>query len=222
MPVTLAYTGPPTSSRIVDKQAHWQSVYLRRPADAVSWYRPHLETSLAWIEAVAPDRATRVVDVGGGAATLVDDLLALGYRDLTLLDLADAALAVAKARLGEAAERVTWRIGDVTAIDWPPASVDLWHDRAVFHFLTAAEDRAAYRQRLREALRVGGHAIVATFAPDGPERCSGLEVARYSTADLNEAFGLGFQLRRDERVIHHTPAGLAQPFTYALFQRVAD
>jgi SAM-dependent methyltransferase len=206
----------------MDKHAHWQSVYLRRAADAVSWYRPHLETSLAWIEAAAPDRATRVIDIGGGAATLVDDLLALGYRRLTVLDLADAALDVARARLGAAADGVDWRVGDITAIELPSAGVDLWHDRAVFHFLTRAQDRAVYVDRLRDALRVGGHAIIATFAPDGPERCSGLEVARYSPADLSAAMGPGFRALREERVIHHTPTGQVQPFTYAMFERVAE
>ncbi len=162
---------------MVDKQ-HWETVYQTRAADAVSWYRPHLDTSLTLIERAMPDRGGALIDIGGGESTLVDDLLARGYRELTVLDISAAAIAVARQRLGDAAAHVTWLASDIMQADLPAQHFGLWHDRALFHFLTAAEQRAAYVRRLLHALKPGGHAIIATFGPQGPAKCSGLDTVR--------------------------------------------
>jgi SAM-dependent methyltransferase len=163
---------------------------------------------------VAPDRDARIVDIGAGASTLVDGLLDGGYHDITVLDLSEAALQVAQTRLGRKGEPVTWQVADVCHADLEPASYDIWHDRAVFHFLTDAADRAAYVAQVRRSLRPGGHVIVATFADDGPERCSGLPVVRYSAAQLHAALGPGFGLVESHREVHVTPARSQQVFTY--------
>jgi ubiquinone/menaquinone biosynthesis C-methylase UbiE len=199
-------------------RAHWENVYRTRRPDAVSWYRPHLDTSLGLIEAASPDRDARIVDVGGGASTLVDDLHARGYRELTVLDLSPAALDVAKARLGTASADVEWLCGDVTTLSMPAARYDVWHDRAAFHFLTRSEDRIAYVRQVRRSLKAGGHVIVAAFAPEGPTQCSGLDVVRYSAGALHEAFGAAFRLERHSTESHETPAGKIQPFTWCCFR----
>ena len=152
---------------------HWEHIYGTKPADQVSWYSPHLEPSLNLIERAAPSRQAAIVDVGGGASTLVDDLLARGYENLTVVDISEAAIATASKRLAAQAGRVHWRVGDVTEIELAPAHYDLWHDRAVFHFLTDPASRAAYVRQLLHALKRGGHAIIGTFGPEGPTRCSG-------------------------------------------------
>lgn len=201
--------------------AHWENVYRTKQPHEVSWYRPHLDTSLALIDAAVPDRDARIVDVGGGASTLVDDLLARGYRNVTVLDVSSAALEVAKARLGSRAADVDWRCGDVRTAPLPPNAYDLWHDRAVFHFLTRAEDRAAYVRQVRRCMKAGGHVVIATFGPDGPMQCSGLDVVRYTSDALQGEFGSAFRLVQHRTESHETPAGKIQPFTYGLF-RVDD
>jgi SAM-dependent methyltransferase len=198
--------------------AHWDSVYGRMATDQVSWYRPHLDQSLALIERASPARDAALIDVGGGASTLVDDLLARGYTHLTVLDVAASALAVVRQRLGQHAALVRWVTDDVTRAKLAPASYDLWHDRAVFHFLREAEDRRRYVDAVRGAVKPGGHVLVATFGPEGPERCSGLEVVRYSTEALQAEFGPAFALIQSASELHQTPAGKAQPFTYCLFR----
>lgn len=205
----------------MDARAHWQNVYRTRQPDEVSWYRPHLETSLALIESAAPDRGARVIDVGGGASTLVDDLMSLGYRDLAVLDVSSAALDIARARLGAArAESVDWRCGDVTSLPLPPHRYDVWHDRAVFHFLTQPAERAAYVRQVLHGTKRGGRVIVATFAPDGPAKCSGLDVARYDPVALHAALGSAFRLERQLADAHRTPAGTMQAFTVCDFRIV--
>ncbi|MCA9543336.1 MAG: methyltransferase domain-containing protein [Myxococcales bacterium] len=179
---------------------------------------PHLDQSLAFLEQLELPRTARIIDVGGGASTLVDDLLARGYERPTVLDLAAPALAAAQARLGAAANAVDWIAADITTAALPPATFDLWHDRAVFHFLTTAVARAAYVARLRHALRPGGAVILATFAADGPLKCSGLPVARYDAAAQRAALGAGFDRLADVHCLHHTPWGSTQAFQYGLFR----
>ena len=195
---------------------HWDTVYRTKAVDAVSWYRPHLERSLALIERVAPDRAAAVIDVGGGESTLVDDLVAGGYRDVTVLDISGAAIDFARGRLGERGANVTWITSDVTRAVLPPRRYDVWHDRAVFHFLTDPERRAAYVRQVAASVRPGGHVIVATFGPEGPTKCSGLDVVRYDADALHGEFGGKFRLVQSDTEVHTTPAGAAQQFLYCL------
>ncbi|ATJ82453.1 class I SAM-dependent methyltransferase [Halomonas beimenensis] len=204
------------------KQRHWDALYREKGPDRVSWYQPHLATSLQMIEAAAPDRGTAIIDVGGGESTLVDDLLARGYRDLTVLDISPRALEVTRRRLGAAAEGVTWRVADITEADLPAGRYGLWHDRAVFHFLTTTDERTAYVRQLRSSLKPGGHLVIATFGPQGPTRCSGLEVVRYDAAALRAELGPGFELIGDRLETHHTPDGRPQAFLYAHFRRKAE
>jgi SAM-dependent methyltransferase len=196
----------------------WDEVYGRLAVDRVSWYRPHLEQSIALIEDVCPDRGAAIIDVGGGASTLVDDLLARGFTNLTVLDISAKALDAARGRLGERAASVRWLTGDVTRVPFATGAYDLWHDRAVFHFLRDEADRRRYVAAVRSALKPGGHVIIATFGPDGPERCSGLEVVRYSPEALHAEFGGDFEPVRSTREVHQTPAGKDQPFTTCLFR----
>jgi 2-polyprenyl-3-methyl-5-hydroxy-6-metoxy-1,4-benzoquinol methylase len=202
----------------MDTQDHWQSVYVQKSPDSVSWYQATPVHSLALITQAAPDVGARILDIGGGASTLVDALQAAGYTALTVLDLASAALAHAQARLGADAAAVTWVAADVLTVDLPAASVDVWHDRAVFHFLTQPAARVQYVAQVVHALRPGGHVVIATFAEDGPTRCSGLEVARYTPEALQQVFGAAFVLERSEREVHVTPSGSTQAFTYAVFR----
>jgi len=202
---------------------HWDGVYRTKAPEAMSWSAPHLETSLEWIEQAAPDRAAAILDVGGGVATLAGDLLAQGYENLTVLDLAPAAIERARAslrdRVGAAADRVRWIVGDVTSVELPAAAFDVWHDRAVFHFLTQADERAAYVRQVARTLKPGGQVVLATFGPEGPERCSGLPNCRYDVAGLEREFGPGFAVLRSEVVEHRTPWGAAQPFLYCQMER---
>lgn len=193
---------------------HWERVYATRAADAVSWYQPHAEQSLALIRGTGAPRSASVIDVGGGASTLVDDLLAEGYGALTVLDLSAAALAAARLRLGPRAAAVTWCVGDVTRVALPGQAYDVWHDRAVFHFLTGEAERRAYVAQVQRAVKPLGHVIVATFAEDGPTQCSGLPVMRYSPEALHAQFGASFALLRQEREAHRTPTGTVQKFIY--------
>ena len=197
-------------------EAHWDRVYrTKRPSD-VSWFRPHLEISLELIRRAAGDLSAPIIDVGGGASTLIDDLLDAGYRDLTMLDVSAAALESARTRLGDRASRVKWIVGDVTRIDLPRGHFGVWHDRAVFHFLTEPDDRRRYVETVLHSVAPKGHVIVATFGPQGPQRCSGLPTARYDAASLHAEFGAPFELvdRREE--LHLTPGGAHQQFIYCL------
>jgi SAM-dependent methyltransferase len=199
-------------------RAHWENVYRTKLPHEVSWYRAHLDTSLALIDAAVPDRAAQVIDIGGGASTLIDDLVARGYRNSTVLDLSSAALDIAKARLGERARTIEWRCDDVTTAPMPGHRYDLWHDRAVFHFLTCAEDRAAYVRQVHRCVKAGGHVIIATFGPDGPMKCSGLDVARYGPEALQAELGPAFRLERQLVDLHETPARKIQQFTYCCWR----
>lgn len=198
---------------------HWEEIYQEKQTDEVSWYRPHLERSLAFIEACDCGGDARVVDVGGGASTLVDDLSNAGYTDLGVMDLAASALEKSKARLGEAAGAVEWIQGDVTRDFLASNSVDIWHDRAVLHFLTDDADRQAYREHLLRALKPGGCAVISTFGPGGPDKCSGLTVRKYSPEEIHEFAGDEFTLVRSATETHNTPWGSGQEFSYALLRR---
>lgn len=200
----------------MQQRDHWERVYNTKAPDAVSWYRPHLETSFALIERVCPGRKCSVIDVGGGEATLVDDLVDAGYQDVTVLDLAEKALQVARNRLGPRAAGVFWTQGDVTLSRLEPARYDVWHDRAVFHFLTSPAERQRYVSQVAWSVRPGGHVIVATFGPQGPDKCSGLPVARYDAAGLHRQFGAKFDLVESRTEIHATPFGTTQQFVYCL------
>ncbi len=199
-------------------QSHWNRVYTDKGDTAVSWHQPDPALSLQLAEHAGLGPDTRVVDIGGGAARFADALLDRGVGAIRVLDLSQVALNTARARLGARAAQVTWQVQDVTA--WhPDAQVDLWHDRAVFHFLTTAAARADYIAALTRALAPGGHAIIATFAPDGPETCSGLPVVRYSSQGLADTLGPALQLRDAMHEDHHTPGGVVQRFQYSLLTR---
>ena len=197
---------------------HWETVYSTKHETEVSWFQDYPAPSLAMIAAAGATVASAVIDIGGGESRLVDALVADGHRDVTVLDLSGTALQVARQRMGAAAAGVEWIVADVTA--WrPPRRFDIWHDRAAFHFLADESERAAYVAALDAALPPGGHAIIATFAPDGPERCSGLPVTRYDGEGLARALGAGFR-RIDSRPHRHvTPWGAAQSFQFSLFRK---
>ena len=203
----------------MSKQDHWENVYRSKGAVNVSWYRPHLDRSLDLILQAGAGPDSRIIDVGGGASTLVDDLLVRGFLYVTVVDLSASALEVAKTRLGERARGVTWLCGDITSLDLPPDSFDVWHDRAVFHFLTSEGDRRAYVERVCRVVKQGGHVVMATFGPRGPERCSGLQVVRYSAEQLRDTFAPAFRLAAQGVERHVTPHGAGQEFVYCLFVR---
>lgn len=198
----------------MDTRSHWEHVYKTKPPDAVSWYRPHLDRSLRLIESASSDRNAAIIDVGGGESTLVDDLLKRGYHNLTILDVSQTALDVTRIRLGEAGERICWICADVTKVDLPAHAFDIWHDRAVFHFLVDPRQREKYVQSVLNAVKPGGHVIVSTFGPEGPTRCSGLGVARYDTDSLHSEFGERFKLIESSKELHETPFGTTQQFLY--------
>lgn len=201
-----------------DLHTHWQQVYTAKAENEVSWFEESPSISLALIEACGAGPAEAVIDIGGGESRLVDALLNGGFTDVTVLDLSENALARAKARLGAASPRVTWIAADVTR--WEPRkSFSLWHDRAVFHFLTEPEDRVQYREKLLQALRPGGRAIIGTFAMDGPQRCSGLPVVRYDAGSLAQTLGPPFELLSARGHSHVTPAGKVQEFQFSVFGR---
>jgi 2-polyprenyl-3-methyl-5-hydroxy-6-metoxy-1,4-benzoquinol methylase len=195
-----------------DAKTHWEKIYTTEAPEQVSWYRPHLEMSLSLIERAADEDPAAIIDVGGGESTLVDDLLARGYQNITVLDISQAAIDVTKKRLKEAANRVHWITADVTTVNFPSAAYDVWHDRAVFHFLTSAERRVAYVNAVTRAVKHGGHVIVSTFGPEGPTKCSGLEVMRYDADSLHHEFGTRFRLIESSKELHHTPFGTTQQF----------
>lgn len=198
----------------MDSKKHWEDVYTTKSSDSVSWFQPNAEKSLGIIQGLDITKNSNIIDIGGGASTLVDDLLEHGYLNLSVLDLSAAALEVAKSRLGSAASKVQWREEDVTKLTLEKHSIDVWHDRAVFHFLTNEDDRNNYVKSVLHAVKPGGYVIVATFAEDGPEECSGLPVQRYSASELHSKFGSPFTLLGHEKEIHKTPFGTSQSFVY--------
>lgn len=198
----------------MDAKRHWENIYAKKAPHAVSWYRPHLETSLALIERATDIRAASIIDIGGGESTLVDDLLARGCQNITVLDLSEKAIQVTKQRLGTAAQKVHWIAEDIQRARLPHRGFDVWHDRAVFHFLTTEEQRIAYVRQAAYAVKRGGHVIVSTFGPEGPTECSGLEVVRYDADSLHDEFGVRFKLVESSEELHETPTGTTQQFLY--------
>jgi len=180
----------------------------------VSWYQEHAQYSVQFIQKTGIQKTAAIIDIGGGASTLVDDLLVAGFQNISVLDVSVTALQIARQQLGTRAVDVSWIEADITQADLPQQAYDVWHDRAVFHFLTQAADRQRYIKTVRRSVRQGGHVIVATFAPDGPDRCSGLEVVRYSPESLHHEFGAGFEIVDSTRETHHTPFGTEQKFIY--------
>jgi hypothetical protein len=201
----------------MDTAAHWDHVYRTKPVDAVSWYQSNAQRSMHIIQRLKGPPA-RVIDVGAGASVLVDGLLDAGYPRPVALDVSSAGLAHAKERLGARAVLVDWIVGDVTRAPVLPR-VDLWHDRAVLHFLTLERDQRAYAALATTTVGEGGYAIIGTFAPDGPERCSGLPVQRHDGASVASLLGAGFQLVEEERQVHRTPSGAEQNFAWAVLRR---
>lgn len=197
----------------MSKRQHWEQVYQTKAPDAVSWYAPHLYQSLSFIERIA-GKSDRIIDVGGGESTLVDDLLERGYEHVSVLDISQAAIDGTRRRLGAKASDVQWITGDITQVALPVQYFDVWHDRAVFHFLTSPEQRQAYVRQVSQAMKPGGHIIVATFGPQGPEKCSGLEVVRYDADALHEQFGTRFRRVDSTIELHETPFGTTQQFLY--------
>ncbi|MDT3685451.1 MAG: class I SAM-dependent methyltransferase [Pseudorhodoplanes sp.] len=203
------------------RQGHWQRTYEVKTGQEVSWHQDSPEPSLRLVTAAATSLASSIIDIGGGTSYLVDRLVQRGFRKVSVLDVSSAALAKAQARLGAQASVVDWIAADITI--WTPTRLyDVWHDRATFHFMVTEADRSAYLERLRAALARGGHAVIATFALDGPERCSGLPVMRYDPAGLADTLGTEFTLVSSERHLHHTPAGSVQPFQFSVFSRRLD
>lgn len=197
----------------MDRKAHWERVYREKSPQIVSWYQAEPASSLALVRDAVPSPEARIIDVGGGASMLVDRLLDAGYQNLAVLDLADAALAHTRQRLGARAEEIEWFGEDVTSFQ-APHPFDLWHDRAVFHFLTEEEEQIRYRETLLRTLAPGGHLILATFAVGGPDRCSGLEVAQYNTERILSLFGDDFDPVRMFEETHVTPGRMTQRFAY--------
>lgn len=201
---------------------HWDKVYSTKATNAVSWFQEHADLSLRLIRATGVPADGSIIDVGGGASTLVDDLLADGFANLTVLDLSAAALSAARLRLDSRASAVHWVEADITQASLPVCAYDVWHDRAVFHFLTAPEARAAYVRNALRSVKPGGHVIVATFAEDGPTQCSGLPVVRYSADELHSAFGDRFLLLKHEKEAHQTPFGTVQQFVYCYCRKLGS
>jgi ubiquinone/menaquinone biosynthesis C-methylase UbiE len=198
----------------VDPKTHWEKVYAHKAPNEVSWYSPHLRTSLALIEEAAAGFSPSIIDIGGGESTLVDDLLARGYTEITVLDISEAAIDTNRRRLGKASEKIRWLVADITRLELLPAAYDIWHDRATFHFLTAASDRAAYLRQAARAIKSGGHLIVGSFGPQGPTACSGFDVVRYDAETLLKEFGPRFRLISSLEELHQTPFGTRQQFLY--------
>ncbi|QOZ42547.1 SAM-dependent methyltransferase [Bradyrhizobium sp. CCBAU 53340] len=201
-----------------DRTPHWQNVYATKGETEVSWFQESPAISLGMIRAASSNHDAAIIDVGGGASRLVDALLQDGYRNLTVLDLSANALDATKQRIGTAASTVDWIVADATT--WRPVKTyDVWHDRAAFHFLTDPHNRAAYIERLRSAVAPGGQVIIATFAPDGPEKCSGLPVQRHDSTSLSAELGPDFELVETRSELHQTPWHSTQAFQYSRFRR---
>ena len=201
----------------VDTKSHWERVYRTKAPTEVSWFRPHLETSIALVERVAVDRSAWIIDVGGGESTLVDDLITAGYVRVTVMDISRTAIEHSKKRLGSASSKAVWLIADVTNAELPEQAYDVWHDRAVFHFLTEREQRLAYVRQAVTAVKVGGHVIIGVFGPEGPVKCSGLDAVRYDVNSLQAEFGSRFRLIESVTELHQTPFGTTQQFLYSCF-----
>jgi 2-polyprenyl-3-methyl-5-hydroxy-6-metoxy-1,4-benzoquinol methylase len=199
---------------IMESKSHWEQVYQSKAPETVSWYAPHLETSIKLIQQATTDKQAAIIDVGGGEATLVDDLLDHGYHRMSVLDISQTAIDVARKRLGINGANVAWYCSDITSATLPESYFDVWHDRAVFHFLTNENDRKKYIRQVMRSVKHGGYVIISTFGPEGPDKCSGLDVVKYNADSLHTEFGKNFQLIESSTEIHHTPFGTTQQFLY--------
>jgi len=204
----------------MNKKSHWENVYTTKPPDQVSWYREHLDNSLKMILQANVGKDAAIIDVGGGSSTLVDDLLDHGFADVSVLDISGTAIAKSKERLGSRSYRVNWIEADITEVTLSEEHFDVWHDRAVFHFLTDAEDRRKYVELVVRTLKPGGHIIVASFGLEGPDKCSGLDVVRYSPESMHDEFGDDFKLMRSLEETHKTPFGTTQEFVYCYCRKI--
>jgi 2-polyprenyl-3-methyl-5-hydroxy-6-metoxy-1,4-benzoquinol methylase len=200
----------------MDIKAHWEQVYGTKAPDAVSWYAPHLETSLKLIHQAEVNKNAAIIDIGGGESTLVDDLITDGYQNISVLDISQKAIDVSKERIGNPANKVDWHCSDITQATLPQNYFDVWHDRAVFHFLTEEAQRMKYVEQVKRSVKKGGHVITSTFGTKGPEKCSGLDVVRYDTESLHEQFGKSFKLIDSFTETHKTPIGTQQQFLYCV------
>jgi SAM-dependent methyltransferase len=198
----------------MNQKAHWDKVYSAKPAETVSWFAPHLETSLKLIHEASTNKNAAIIDIGGGESTLVDDLFNEGYQNLSVLDISQKAIDVAKGRMGQNANRIQWYCADITQANLPEAYFDIWHDRAVFHFLMKQSDRDRYVERVKRSVKHGGYVIMATFGPEGPTQCSDLDVERYDTQELHHQFGDSFELLQSSTEMHQTPMSTSQQFLY--------
>lgn len=198
----------------MDTKTHWEKVYKTKAPETLSWYRPHLETSLDLIERTGAGFSSSIIDVGGGESTLANDLTSRGYRNLTVLDISETAITVCKNRMRQAADHVHWLVADVILTELESDMYDVWHDRAVFHFLTGVSQRIAYVHNVAKSVKRGGHVIVSTFGPEGPTKCSGLDVMRYDADSLHDQFGPKFRLVESSKELHQTPLGGTQQFLY--------
>jgi len=205
----------------MSQKDHWEQVYLTKPTEKLGWYKPHLQTSLAWIKELGLALDAPIIDVGGGASTLADDLLDAGYRSITVLDISEKAQSSVRTRLGKNAELVTWLDGNITSVDLPTHYYELWHDRALFHFLTVLKQQRIYRDTLLKALKPRGHLIIGTFAPEAPPKCSGLPVQRYNQEQLENTLGGEFELKRHHKELHITLGGVEQMYLYCHFCKTA-
>lgn len=204
----------------MEKKEHWENVYATKSQDQMSWYRDHLDNSLKLILQTGVEKDAAIIDVGGGSSTLVDDLLDRGFADVTVLDISGSAITKSKERLGASAQMVDWIVADITEADLPDGRFDVWHDRAVFHFLTDAADRRKYVDLVTRSLKPDGHLIVASFGLEGPQKCSGLDVVQYSPETMQGEFGGQFALVASLDETHNTPFGTTQEFIYCYFKKV--
>lgn len=198
----------------MDLKEYWQNIHHSKNSAQVSWYQQHPTLSLQYIKNTGIDKNGQIIDVGAGASTLVDHLLEDGFQNITVLDISAQALEISKTRLAKRAELIQWMVADITKVNLPHFQYDVWHDRAVFHFLTNPQDRESYVKIVSDSVKPGGHVIVATFADDGPEKCSGLEVARYNSESLHDEFGSNFDLIDSTHEVHQTPFATEQKFVY--------
>lgn len=205
----------------MSQKDHWEKVYSRKPAEKLGWYQPHLQTSLDWLDELSLAADASIIDVGGGASTLVDDLLGAGYQSITVLDISENALSSVRERLGEKADSVTWLNCDITSVVLPTHHCDVWHDRAVFHFLTEPDQQQKYRENLLKCLKPGGYVFLGTFASEAPPKCSGLPVRRYGPEQLADTLGAEFELVRHYRKMHVTPGGVEQMYVHCLFRKTS-
>ncbi|MDP9195613.1 MAG: class I SAM-dependent methyltransferase [Pseudomonadota bacterium] len=203
----------------MDQKTHWENIYQTKSSMQVSWYADHLQTSLRLIEQSGLNRSAHIIDIGSGASTLMDDLMDRGFANLTCLDISASALDIAKKRLGARADKISWVEADITQASLPK-HFDLWHDRAVFHFLISPEDRQKYVDIVKRSLKPHGYVLMATFALDGPKKCSGLDIVQYSPQTLHNEFGPEFQMVETLSESHHTPSGSVQHFIYCLMQYI--